>query len=877
LSARTRRCLAAAVLAATIQPGVSHAASASARAQLETGLRIIEGSYLFEDRLETGRLLGAALEAVEAAIPRAHAFQVSPTAHVLETGDCRLHLEVARNAQLSDLAPSLAAAADLVDQCVPDKPSELPSTVTLLMAGVLSDLDPYSTVFDSRGKREHTIQFRGKLAGIGARIGTRREVLTLITVYPDSPAARAGLRDKDQVTRIDGVSTTNMRVGDAVEKIRGDVGTQVVLTIARDDEPDSRDVTVTRGLVTIPSVAAKVLESGNIYVAISHFSQTTPEDFRSHVEELLGTNRRRGVIIDLRSNSGGSMLGASAIADAFIDDGLLITTAGRHGERVMGLTGEVRATADSPFRECPVAILTSQRTASGSELMAAGLRNNDRAVFVGQRTFGKGTVQKTYALGAEEALKLTVGNFLPRGLAIPAGGLVPDVEIRTLVLTPQGYRAPLPAPDPEDMEFWQRNPEWLDVEPSRNPVVMPFFRDVSSETAPEAEEEAGDEMLPDDPVADPAVAVADDLLHRHGSTSASRMLADAAAFLAERAERAGADLEAALTERGVDWTGSATATPSEEPEPKPALEWNPKNTVMLAGTESEIEIRITNPSKRPLYRVRAVLDAEIGFLRGITVPVGRIDAGATATTSFKVKTPSELRLARLTVEVSLEDDSGRIGEYGPMHLFVDESARPHLAHRITIVQGEEPDVLELQISIANRGSALAGEIRLQLVHSEFGAAELLEGATTFPSLAADQTLETHLHVKLLETPVEPPSVDLMIFESEHRILVQNKVRLAHMEGQWLEPPRITLSHVEETASDDGTPSFAVIARVTDDAGLVEVRTAVDGDRKGFFDMTTWPAQERRFMLPWHVDAKSKRYEVVATDTDGLVARYVTDL
>ena len=125
------------------------------------------------------------------------------------------------------------------------------------------------------------------------------------------------------------------------------------------------------------------------------------------------------MIIDVRANSGGSMLGSSSIADEFLDEGLLISTAGRHGKSVSGLTEEVVAKAGSPFREAPVVILTSPRTASGSELMAASLRNHGRAIFIGQKSFGKGTVQKTYSLGAEDALKLTVGNFLPMGLAHP--------------------------------------------------------------------------------------------------------------------------------------------------------------------------------------------------------------------------------------------------------------------------------------------------------------------------------------------------------------------------------------------------------------------------------------------------------------------------
>jgi C-terminal processing protease CtpA/Prc len=155
---------------------------------------------------------------------------------------------------------------------------------------------------------------------------------------------------------------------------------------------------------------------------------------------------------------------------------LLISTAGRHGAPVSGLTERVLARPDSPFRDAPVVILTSPRTASGSELMAASLRNHGRAIFVGQRSFGKGTVQKTYSLGNEEALKLTVGNFLPKGLAIPAGGLVPDVEIRTYDLSPRGHRLPTAPKADADRPYWLRNPPWLDVEPAREPIVLSYVR-----------------------------------------------------------------------------------------------------------------------------------------------------------------------------------------------------------------------------------------------------------------------------------------------------------------------------------------------------------------------------------------------------------------
>jgi carboxyl-terminal processing protease len=849
---------------------------------LENGLRIIEANYLFAEELDADRLLGSALEFVEAVVPQVEAHKASSPGYVIAAGECELHLEVRKGARLTDLATPLAAVAELVSRCVSDPPEKLPSPSAMLLNGVLSDLDPYSTVFDSRGKTEHTIQFRGKLAGIGAKIGTRRDALTLLTVYAESPAARAGLQDKDRVMRIDGVSTVNMAVADAVERIRGDVGTDVVLTVRRDGVDDPVEIKVTRGLVTIPSVDARLLESGNIYAAISHFSQTTPDDFRQRVAALMGANRKRGVIIDLRTNSGGSMLGSSAIADTFLDKGLLITTAGRNGTRATGLTDEVSAKPDTPFRNCPVVILTSPRTASGSELMSASLRNNDRAIFVGQRTFGKGTVQKTYALGKDEALKLTVGNFLPKGLAIPADGLMPDVEIRTLVLTARGYRLPVERTPGKKTEFWKRNPAWLTVEPERTPAVLSFLRDTADadDDPHEGEEDDLDETLPDDLLGDPAISVADDILRRFGATSATRMLSAAAPFLAERSRQATDDVERTLAEKGIDWSGEeaspASGTGAEKTEPDLSVVLNSDSRILRAGVEETLELSVTNRGSRTLRRVWAALDSGVGFLRGLGVVIGRIEPGATVKLPVDVKPPIDLRLARLPVYVVVENDKGTLGRYGPYPLVVEEAERPILAYRASVTAGNSANVVELDVHVTNRGKAASGELRLQLQQPEAGIAELLEGTTRFPPLAPGETVETRLHVKLLTRRDQAPTVNLVIVDTVFRTFSESKIQLIETEGDWLEPPRISLSRFE-SVTDGQSPARSILAFITDDKGITQVRASVDGNRVTFADFSGRPAPSKGVELPWEIGAESKRYEIIATDADGLVSRYVTQL
>ena len=845
---------------------------------IEPCLRIVESHYLFDDQLSAGRLLSAALKAAEAAIPEVDATEVTPSAHLLVAGECTLRLEVEDDAKLLELAPALDAAAALIEQCVPELPEDLPRPASLLLNGLLAELDPYSTVFDSRGRTEHAIQFRGKLAGIGARIGVRTDALSLISVYAGSPAARAGLKNRDKVLRIDGVSTTNMLVTDAVERIRGEVGAKVVLTIGRDGSTDPFDVTVTRDLVTIPSVEARLLPSGNIYANISHFSQTTPADFQQHVDELLGSHRNRGVIVDLRANSGGSMLGSSSIADEFLDDGLLISTAGRHGETVSGLTEEVLANPDSPFRDAPVVILTSPRTASGSELMAASLRNHGRAIFVGQRSFGKGTVQKTYSLGAEEALKLTVGNFLPKGLAIPAGGLIPDVEIRSYYLSERGQRIPTPRDASSELPYWLRNPSWVTVEPLRSPIVLSFVRDLT-EPPPLGEEEEEPEPTADDPLEDPAVRVADEILARHGSIDAAKMLTDSRVMLAVRAREADASVAKRLAESGVDWSAPVPAELLAAPDPnglKEALsiEIAPAIEPLEPGSEGDLQLKIRNVGDVPLYRLRASVDADIGFLVGLGTLIGKLEPGVQLERTLKLKLPADLELARLPLHVIVSDDNGVAARFGPFHLYVADGKRPHLAHRVEIVPGTDSEVVTLRVEVANRGDAPSGEVRIRAEHPEPDAAELVAGSATLKGLAPGETATADLEVKLLNGEAELPALKLDVMEAEHRLLVSSKVDLVHGTNGWMDPPTVRFTHA---LVPDGDGSYAVVAEIDEDDGIARAWASVDGDKVSYADIASLRPTKHRLTLPWDPRAEARRYEVIVRDVDGLTTRLVTEL
>jgi carboxyl-terminal processing protease len=841
---------------------------AATAANLGSGLRLIQRNYLFASELEPSRLLGEALEFVERRIPEVMAERAEDGGYNLTAGPCRLFVEASPHALVTDLEEPLAHAQALIDRCVVNPPDKLPPASSLLLSGILSGLDPYSAVFDAERKTEHSIQFRGKLAGIGARIGIRDENLTLITVYEGSPAYGSGLRDKDVVRRIDGMSTTNLAVTDAVHRIRGKVGTDVVLLIERSGEDDLRPITVTRGLVTIPSVKAERLDNGVIYTSISHFSQTTPSDFRERVSKLVADDvDPKGIIIDLRTNSGGSMLGSSAIGDLLLDDALLITTAGRDGHLVSGLTAEVRASEVTPFLHYPVALLTSPRTASGSELLAASLRNNDRAIVLGERTFGKGTIQKTYSLGSDTSLKLTVGHFLPNGLAIPGGGMTPDVETRRIIFTDKRVTLPSPYLD-DDPPFWLRKPDWLTPEDARNPIIFTFAEEIK-EKADDAPDDTKKEVS-----SEPIVQLTAEVLARYGNVSASAMMASARVLLYRRSREAEHEVERFLDERGIDWKVPAATYTETDRDIKAKIKITVEDGALTAGETETLTVAVTNNGSAALYRTHATLTSKAFFLKGRGIPLGTIGPGATRSWPLEIELPATVRFGRIDVVVRLYDALGFIADSPPILLAIEESPRALLAHRVWVHNSTDENEYDITVEFENRGEATAREVKAFLRHPDSEHLELIEGTGTIEELGAGEKATVQLRARTLVSAEEAQLVDLVISEANFRLFIEDKVRLraqAHFHA-WKAPPRLELEGIIKT--EDG---YAIVARATDDSGIVTLIGHRDGDQANYIETGSSRPKELRITIPWRPDDEVKTLTVEATDSDGLTARFATEL
>ena len=287
--------------------------------------------------------------------------------------------------------------------------------------------DPYTKFLDPKEFADETSSIKGSLKGIGIQIGVKEGKLMVIAPIEDTPAEKAGLMADDEILEIDGVSTKGITVDKAADKIRGKEGTQVTLLIKRKDT-QPKSYTITRANIEIKSVSQKVVTDTRIpddfcYIRLSSFiSRNAATEFGS----ILNNNKnKKGFIVDLRSNPGGLLTNAIYISDMFLDGGTIVSTVDRDGYK------ETQRASAGVYTNKPVVVLINKGSASASEIFSGAMKDNHRAILVGEQSFGKGLVQEINKLPYESGINITIQKYLtPNGTDINKKGITPDIEVK---------------------------------------------------------------------------------------------------------------------------------------------------------------------------------------------------------------------------------------------------------------------------------------------------------------------------------------------------------------------------------------------------------------------------------------------------------------
>lgn len=294
------------------------------------------------------------------------------------------------------------------------------------LKGMLSELDPHSRYVDGGDLEALEADTTGEFGGIGIELGLLDDHFVVIAPMPDSPANSAGLAAGDRILELDKISLRGKRLTDVVELLRGEPGSDVHLRISNDQK--TRDVTLTRAIIELASVEEQMLEPGYGYIRISQFHNTTGKDFLGALKTLAKENESalEGLVLDLRDNPGGVLQASVSVADAFLEEGLIVYTSGRLPSSHL----KYRASGKDSLAGKPIVILINGGSASAAEIVAGALKDHSRATLIGATSYGKGSVQSVMPLDDHRAIKLTTAYYYtPNGVSIHNTGIEPDVQV----------------------------------------------------------------------------------------------------------------------------------------------------------------------------------------------------------------------------------------------------------------------------------------------------------------------------------------------------------------------------------------------------------------------------------------------------------------
>lgn len=732
---------------------------------------LIDQQYVDPQRIDHEEMFRSALAAVERMVPEVLLdLDASGENLSVEVGAYHGSLKVEKIKSFSTLESALRKVAAVLEEHVDAKEYKHQEIEYALINGVLTTLDPHSVFLPPEGSKEMQEDNEGEFGGLGISI-RNDEKGYLVIDYPmeGTPAWKAGLQAQDQIVRIEGEETLNMDLKEAVKRMRGAPGTKITISIVRPGEGDgARDVTLTRAMIKPNEVWARLMKGNVGFIHIDQFHAQVETQLQDCLMQLGKESKAnggelKGIILDLRGNPGGYLHQAVAVVDQFLKDGVIVSTVDR-GNRNRD-EKLARDTGTEP--QIPIIVLMSGTSASASEIVAGALKNQERAAIMGERSFGKGSVQNLYPFQDDARLKLTVARYLtPGDHSIQGVGISPDIELDAALVAPA-------------QEIERDGAKIMG-----NPRISLFYRDQYIEEAdlegaltqstetdsppvyalryllPVVDEKAPRTDRPD-PEKDPEAALARDVLLATKGARRADVLRDAERVLAARQPVEAARLEAAFKGLGIDW--GACARPQ-------AATVQMRLTVVGAeqltpGGLHELQLTATNTGRQPICQ--GIVRAESGnnAVDGAEFYLGRLAPGQTVSRTVKIDVADGYPAEVAGVDLSLFDMSGEELAHATAEIRTAGAELPRYAWdwRFDDSLGDndgipEPgEVLSLAVSVRNVGTAPGGRLTVSVQKGDGvgKSVELVSGTFTVEDLAPGAAQSGNLTLRYVAPPTDP--------------------------------------------------------------------------------------------------------------------------
>ncbi|HEY5949129.1 MAG TPA: MXAN_5808 family serine peptidase, partial [Kofleriaceae bacterium] len=684
----------------------------------------IKERYVEPARIEPRKMLYAALDSVQFNIPEVLvepdvarnkvAIAVNDKREVFETDDVdspwRLSAKLKRIFRF--IETNMNAGGDLA------------KVEYAAVNGMLSTLDPHSILMDPEAARDMDVSTSGKFGGLGIVIRMIERKLTVVKPMKDTPAWSKGIKAGDHIVKINNELTENLTSNEAVDRMRGKPETPVTLWIERKGSPNLMRFDLNRAIIRVSAVEHKLLDKGVGYIKIKQFSKGIASDVADAMKEMSGKGATSW-ILDLRYNPGGLLEESVQLSDLFIDSGTVVTT-------VSGRDREARR-AERGFGDTtsPLVVLVNGGSASASEIVAGALKNLDRAVIIGTRTFGKGTVQELYDNEDHSKLKLTIAQYLtPGDRSIQNLGIVPDILLQRMYVpdkndSPTDFvrlLAPTHTYGEKDLDshIVSTYAKEIDKPAYEVPFIVERKKPAVGDAATTAPPDDEDEPDEDDITEDFEMKFSKEVLANVAAGPRPKVVASAAKTVARLRAEEEKKLIAALSQIGVDWS-APDATASTPANLDVSIATSPGGAIK-GGQDVAITATVKNTGSGPAFRVLPRLQADTdSVFNDVELPIGKVAPGETKTFTAKVKVPAEAldRVNRLGVEV-------REAKNAPAHVAtteikVEALPRPVFAYSWQLVDEGNGDGLvqrgekfKLQVSVKNTGQGPTKEATVYL-------------------------------------------------------------------------------------------------------------------------------------------------------------------
>jgi carboxyl-terminal processing protease len=878
----------------------------------------VQEQYVDPDRLDWNAMFRGAVEAVEKEIPEV----------VLRPEGARLHVQVGdyttvlasdatdRPERVEALLRRVAAILEQHLSADEIKPEEVEYT---LVNGMLATLDPHTVLMQPDNSRKMQEDNAGEFGGLGITIQIRDGKLQIEYPLDGTPAAKAGLKPGDRIVKIEGEGTINMEIDDAVDKMRGPPGTSVTVTIDREGFEAPRDFTIVRAKIKTGEVWGQLLDGGVGYVRIDSFHELVSnqlDDVLADLGRQAGPGGLRGLVLDLRDNPGGYLHQAVAVSDKFLSTGVIVSTVGREGRD----RDEKEARASGTEPDYPMAVLMTSSSASAAEIVAGALKNNERAVIIGETSFGKGSVQELYPMPGQAQLKITVARyFTPGDHSIQGRGIPPDIEVKPWRVygprefdddgrkTMSGPRISLFGRDRVLREADLRGHLPALGEEDRGPAYTLRW------AVPEkADEPAGEHR---DVRGDYEVLFARDVLvaARGGGGRRAEVLKEAGAVVSSHQRQQTAKIEAAFGVQGINWTSCANpagakvdvAVSFADDATGAALEKLP------AGALVAVTTTVTNKDSRPLCQVVARIESKPGIdpLNEAEFYLGAIPVGGSRSYTVKSQIPEGYPDEDARITVSVFDPAGTVIASHEEEVRTTAEQLPRYRWTWTVSDPapggdgdgvvEVGEALSVHLDVTNdggRGGVLEADIKKDRALGR--TVEIERGSLKLDAIPAGGTASGDLTVRVRELPPDgliPLQLALRDGERfDYASVLKGRFYPYYVEMDKIavqvgkpgstaarQPPVITVTREPGSRTDAALVTVSGVA--TDDEGVRDVILyhVVDEDQQKIAYAGAGGGDVKLRSVPFsgtaELRAGSNLIVVLVRDTTGLVATRAIDV